>query len=218
MKGSRETAIVRRRYDRIAAIYDLIEGPMERMLAREWRRELWKEARGKILEVGVGTGKNMEFYPERGRNVTAIDISPKMLARAKRRAEIQQCEAKILCADVQNLPFPDNSFDTIISTFVFCSVPDPERGLREIARVCRPGGQALFIEHVRSEKPFVGLLMDLLNPLTRHLMGFNINRRTVQTMERVLGRVEVINLRSNDIFKKIRFTSGNQPCCSGTPK
>lgn len=84
--------------------------------------------------------------------------------------------------DVQALDFPAASFDTAIATFVFCSVPDPVLGLRELARVVRPGGQVLLLEHMRSAGPLAGALMDVLNPLVVRLMGANINRRTVENV------------------------------------
>lgn len=85
--------------------------------------------------------------------------------------------------DVEHLAFADATFDTVLATFVFCSVPDPARGLAEVRRVCRPEGRVVLLEHVRSEHPLLGIMMDLLNPLARYLVGDNINRRTVAAVE-----------------------------------
>lgn len=174
---------VRERYDRLAPFYDWLEYPMERLVFHRLRQLVWQRARGKILEVGVGTGRNMAFYPA-GSEVTAIDISPAMLARAERRARQLGRRVELRLMDVQNLAFADASFDTVLATFVFCSVPDPVAGLKEVRRVCRPDGQVVLLEHVRSEHPAWGKLMDWLNPLAVALLGDNINRRTVDNVKR----------------------------------
>lgn len=173
---------VRERYNRIAPFYDLLEYPMERLLFHRLRRLVWQHAQGKILEVGVGTGRNIAFYPP-GAHVTAIDISPAMLARAERRARQLGRPVELLLMDVQHMTFADASFDTVLATFVFCSVPDPVVGLKEVKRVCRPDGQVVLLEHVRSEHPVWGKLMDWLNPLAVRLIGDNINRRTVDNVK-----------------------------------
>lgn len=192
--------LVRRRYDRIARFYDLLEAPMEHRVAR-WRREIAAELAGRVLEVGVGTGQNVPYYPP-GVEVVAIDISHRMLARAKARFG-DRANVRFAEMDAQRLAFADDTFDTVLATCVFCSVPDPVAGLREIGRVCRPGGRILLIEHVRSEKRLIGPLMDLLNPISLHLWGANINRRTIETIRAAgLDDVRVVDLWS-DIFKRV---------------
>lgn len=171
---SQATRIVRARYNRIAPFYDLLD----RFIPESWRREAVGLARGHVLEVGVGTGRNLSLYPA-GCRVTAIDLSPAMLARARMRASRAPVPVHLLEMDVEHLAFPDRTFDTVLATFVFCSVPDPARGLAEVRRVCRPEGRVVLLEHVRSEHPLLGIMMDLLNPLARYLVGDNINRRTV---------------------------------------
>ncbi len=105
--------------------------------------------------------------------------------------------------DAENLAFPYNSFDCIISTYVFCSVPNPVKGLKELRRVCRPDGKIYFLEHVLSAKPFKKTFMNWLNPLTVGLFGFNINRQTVENIKKAgLTITEEKNLKS-DIFKFI---------------
>lgn len=191
-----QTAATRARYDRIAAVYDWMEWFVERSSFQKWRQRLWSQvSAGKVLEVGVGTGKNMPFYPS-GARVTAIDLSPRMLERAARRAQALGREVELQLMDVQHLEFPDDTFDTAVATFVFCSVPDPVRGLRELGRVVRPGGDIWLLEHVRIDRPPIGTLMDVLNPLVVRVVGANINRRTVENVRRAgLEIVAVENLR-----------------------
>ncbi len=172
----------RARYDRLAPLYDLLEWVPERTRVASWRARLWRRVpAGRVLEVGVGTGKNIPYYPPQA-TVTAIDVSPKMLARAARRAVRLGRDVHFSLMDVQALAFPDAAFDAAIATFVFCSVPDPVQGLRELRRVVRPGGHIYLLEHMRADHPVVGRIMDWLDPLVVRLLGPHINRRTVDTV------------------------------------
>ena len=206
-KEDRQTALTRARYDRIAPIYDTMEWLVETSAFQRWRRNLWSRLpSGQVLEVGVGTGKNMAYYPA-GARVTAIDLSSRMLVRARRRAQSLGLDVDLRVMDVQRLQFPDATFDAAVSTFVFCSVPDPVRGLRELGRVVRPGGDVWLLEHVRIDRPIVGALMDALNPLVVRIMGANINRRTVENVRLAgLQIVQVENVRG-ELVKLIRARS-----------
>ncbi len=197
------TEVTRKRYNRIAPLYDAMEALMERSRFRVWRERLWSQVvPGHILEVGVGTGKNMRYYPA-GATVTAIDLSERMLERARQRAQSMEVNVSLHLMDVQHLTFPDDTFDAAVATFVFCSVPDPVLGLREMARVVRPGGDIWLLEHVRVDKPVIGTLMDLMNPFVVRIVGANINRRTVENVRRAgLEIVSVENL-SDDLVKLI---------------
>ncbi len=189
-----QTEVIRRRYNRTALFYDW----MDRMIKPELRRKVLAHARGKVLEVGVGTGVNLPFYPE-GCTVTAIDFSPGMLAKARQKLHLAKVPVTLLEMDAQQMEFPDNSFDTVVATCVFCSVPDPVQGLREVRRVCRPDGKIILLEHVRSEHKIMGYLMDFFNPVSLHLIGSNINRRTVENV-----RQAGINVTSiEDSFGKL---------------
>jgi len=178
------TRATRARYNRIAAIYDLMEAFIERTAFAAWRQRLWAGVpAGRVLEVGVGTGKNLPYYPA-GAQVTAIDLSERMLERARRRATDLGVRVDLRLMDAQRLAFPAGAFDAAVATFVFCSVPDPVQGLRELGRVVRPGGDIWLLEHMRVDRPVIGPLMDLLNPLVVRMVGANINRRTVENVRR----------------------------------
>ena len=196
------TEKIRSRYDRVSRIYDIMEKPMEAMSMKEWRIGLMKDLKGKVLEVGVGTGKNIEFYPD-NLSITAIDFSPKMLQRARIKKEIFHKKVDLRLMDVEKMEFENESFDTVFTTCVFCSVPNPVKGLKEIGRVCKKDGKIILIEHVRSEQKVLGTLMDLFNPLVVNLYGANINRRTEENVRKAgFSKMQVSNLWK-DVVKKI---------------
>jgi ubiquinone/menaquinone biosynthesis C-methylase UbiE len=195
------TKTIKQRYNRTALYYDW----MDRMINDEFRIKALSYARGKVLEVGVGTGKNLSYYPE-GCQVTGIDFSPGMLARAKKKVHLARVPVTLLEMDAEQMDFPDDTFDTIVATCVFCSVPDPVKGLEEVRRVCKPAGQIILLEHVRSEHPILGALMDLLNPVTLHLVGSNINRRTVDNIRKAGIKPVGIEDRFGKILKLIVAT------------
>lgn len=199
----RATALTQARYDRLAPMYDAMESPIERSLFGELRRMLWSRVgNSRTLEVGVGTGKNMAYYPP-GARVTAVDLSERMLERARRRARRLGVEVELRPMDVQGLEFPDREFDTVVATFVFCSVPAPVEGLRELGRVTRPKGDIWLLEHVRVNRPVVGGLMDAFNPLVVRVMGANINRHTVENVRRAGLRLEGVEAVRGDLVKLI---------------
>lgn len=199
----RETQLTRARYDRIAGIYDRLEKYTETHRFQQWRAVLWSRVRGpRVLEIGVGTGKNFPYY-HHGWQVTAIDLSPRMLEQAKRRAEREHVAVELRAGDAQALQFGDASFDTVVATFVFCSVPEPVQGLREVARVLIPGGQLLLLEHVLSNHAILRPLMRLANPLMVRMSGANINRETVKNVERAGIAVQHVDDLWGDIFKFI---------------
>ncbi len=178
-----ERALVRERYDRIAPLYDLVEAPVEWLFFGAWRRELWAPLTdGTILEVGIGTGKNLPFHPE-GARITGIDFSPGMLARARARAEHLGRNVELIVADAERLPFEANEFDAAVASFVFCSIPDPARALAELARVVRPGGRVVLLEHVLSRRPWLASAMRGLAPVPRVVWGTSIDRDTVSAVE-----------------------------------
>lgn len=136
---------------------------------------------GRVLEVGVGTGKNLPLWPA-GADITAIDLSERMLERARRRARTLGLSPRLERMDVEALELPDDGFDAAVASFVFCSVADPLRGLRELRRVLRPGGRLLLLEHQRSESPLVARVLDILDPLLARIWGAHVNRGTEQNV------------------------------------
>ncbi len=199
---NRETAQARGRYDRNARFYDLMESGMEGRRFTPWRKRLWAEVRGpRVLEMGMGTGKNFPYYPQ-DIQISAIDFSPKMLERARRRAERDGVEVDLSLMDAQHLEFPDDTFDSVVATFVFCSVPDPVQGLRELRRVVKPEGRVLLLEHVRPGG-VAGTAADVLNPLVVRMMGANINRCTVENVGRAGLEIERVENLWRDIVKLI---------------
>ena len=173
-----------RRWNRQARLYDRLTAPMERMLGlvRGRARVFERVAKGRVLEVGAGTGKNLPYYPERA-FVVASDLSPGMLARAVEKARGRSRTVRFVVTDAEDLAFRDGSFDTVLATCVFCTVPDPVRGLREARRVLKDGGEVILLEHMRPGG-FLGKLFDLLDPIASRLMGPHINRRTLDNIRR----------------------------------
>ncbi|WP_018248672.1 class I SAM-dependent methyltransferase [Orenia marismortui] len=188
---SKKTDKIKHRYNRIAPIYDKLEAMMEKGRMGDWRQKLWqqveaiaKEKEGvRLLEAGIGTGKNIPYYPE-DIEVYGVDFSDKMLAEAKKRAEELNVEIKLQEMDIQQLDFPDNYFDIIVTSCVFCSVPAPVQGLKELKRVCKDNGRILMLEHMRSQKEPLGYLMDSMNWISLLTWGANINRETIKNINK----------------------------------
>ena len=176
---------------------------MEGLFFKSWRKKLWAKVDGHhILEVGVGTGKNFDYYPKDAR-ITAIDFSKAMLKQAANKRDRKNIAVDLDQMDIQSLYYADNSFDTVIASFVFCSVPLPLKGLKELYRVCKPGGQVLLLEHVVSSRPVIARLMTLLNPVVVALVGAHINRNTVKNVKACAFSSVRVDERSSDIIKLI---------------
>jgi ubiquinone/menaquinone biosynthesis C-methylase UbiE len=168
-------------YDAVSVRFERVQGPH--------RRRLVGEAAGEVLEVGAGTGLNFPRY-ERARRVVACEPDEAMRARARRRARRARVPVALVAGDAGRLPFADASFDTVVFSLVLCSVPRPEEALAEARRVLRPGGEARFYEHVRSERPGLARWQDLLaRPWRTVNRGCTPNRETVGAVERAGFRV-----------------------------
>lgn len=174
------------KWDKASRTYDLLTWADRRRFAAAKRR-LFSAMSGRCLMVAAGTGTDFEYLPP-GLAITAIDISPGMVARAARRAAAYRGSLQVEVGDVQNLAYADQAFDSVATSCTFCSVPDPVRGLRELHRCLRPGGRLLMFEHMRSRVGALGILQDLMTPLTSRF-GPAMNRDTIGNVSRAGFRV-----------------------------
>jgi len=175
-------------WDRFAPHYDAGLLLLERRLAG-WRQELLAGVHGRVLEVGAGTGANLPHYPP-GTDLVLTEPSARMLGRAQARAAELGRSADIQLAPAQSLPFPDATFDAVVSTLVFCNVPEPAAGLAEIRRVLKPGGRLLMIEHVRPPNPLLAAAFFCLDLFTSRLWGEHLTRETAREVAREGFEVE----------------------------
>lgn len=202
---TQNTRFTKERYNTISNIYNLMEWPFEKLWYREWRKQLWSRIRGpEVLEIGVGTGKNIPYYPE-GVNITAIDLSPGMLRHAKKDlAGRPGTDATLLEMDAQELEFDGESFDDVVATFAFCSIPDPVLALKEALRVTRPGGRLHLLEHMRSRNRVLAAVMKGADAPIHYLTGVHIARQTVRNVKAAGWQTDrVQNLLSGGIFRMI---------------
>ncbi|MET0558300.1 MAG: class I SAM-dependent methyltransferase [Solirubrobacterales bacterium] len=177
-----------------SALYDrALKGTEEAGLLR-LREEVLAEARGRVLEIGAGTGVNLELYPEAVEELVLAEPDPHMARQIQPKLAASRRQARVVEAPAENLPFEDASFDTAVTTLVLCTVPHPEAALAEVARVLKPGGRMLFIEHVRAEDPGLARWQDRLEKPWRFLGdGCHCNRDTVASISAsplTLGSVE----------------------------
>jgi ubiquinone/menaquinone biosynthesis C-methylase UbiE len=191
------------KYNRISPIYELIDLPLELLFFRKWREEALSGLRGKVLEIGIGTGRNLRYYPP-GCFVTGIDNSEGMLEKAREKATNMR-NVNLLLMDAEHMEFPDNSFDYVVITFVLCTIPDPVKALKEMRRVLKPSGELIALEHVHSSYPFIAWFEDLINPFLFFLLGDHTTRHTLKNIEEAGFTIkEAKKLAFKDVFRKIR--------------
>ncbi len=180
-------------YQRIARWYDFLDARFERKRYQPIRPLLFDGLKGRILDAGVGTGCNIPFYPQDAEMV-GIDLSPAMLARATRRREENGRDVALHEMDVMNLSFDDDSFDAVVSTFLFCVLEPAHQlpALKELARVCKPGGELRLLEYSYSKNPRKRFVMKLWAPWVRFAYGAAFDRNTHLYLEEA-GWQEVEN-------------------------
>jgi ubiquinone/menaquinone biosynthesis C-methylase UbiE len=167
-----------------AAGYDTFQATMERNFMAQVREEMLAGASGRVIEIGAGTGVNLEHYPGSIERLVCTEPEEPMAKRLRRKAEASGLDVSVVGAPAEALPFDDDSFDTAVATLVLCTVTDPAGSLRELGRVLRPGGRLIFIEHVRSPEPDLAKWQDRLHPLwVRFGHGCHCNRPTLETIE-----------------------------------
>ena len=168
------------RYERIAPYYDLIDLPFESRRYRALRPLLFRGLSGRLLEAGVGTGRNFPFYPMGVSSVVGIDLSPRMLARAERRRGLSPVPIELRLMDVTSLAFANDTFDAAVSTFLFCVLPDRQQApaLRELGRVVKPGGIIRFLEYVRPRRTLRRIVSKIWEPWVAFAYGASFDRHT----------------------------------------
>jgi len=192
--------LTRRKWDAVSRNFDLLSFADDRR-SGPFKRRLFSTVTGKTLLVAAGTGNDFKFFPP-GLHIVAIDISPKMLERAATKLHTYSGTIELREMDVCALDFPDDSFDTIATVCTFCSVPKPIAGLRELRRVLKPGGRILMFEHVRSAIGPLGLIQDLMTPLSRKV-GPDLNRDTVGNVQKAGFRLRRVENAYLDIERMI---------------
>jgi ubiquinone/menaquinone biosynthesis C-methylase UbiE len=186
-------------WEKRARFYDLFEGSDLRR--GHAKAKLFRRMEGRVLFVAVGTGLDVKHFPP-NLEIVAIDISDEMLRRAAPRGRRYAGNLRLVQGDALNLCFPDDSFDTVVTSCTMCSVPNPRRALDELHRVLRPGGKLLMFEHLRSRNPILGFALDLMTLWTRR-GGTEMNRRTLETVSAANFRITTVESVFLDIILAI---------------
>lgn len=202
MTSVTDTARVRDQYDRTAGGYDRKISFFERVLFRDGREWVCSRAEGEILEIAVGTGRNLPLYPA-GSRITGIELSPAMLEIARRRARDLGVRADLREGDAQALDFADESFDCVVCTLALCTIPDHRRAIDEMRRVLRPGGRLLLLEHVRSPRRRVRAGQRVLDPVFVRLEHDHLLRDPLDHLGAAGFRVEEIERYGLGIVERL---------------
>ena len=192
------------RYQRIAPLYDLLDLPFEHRRYRRIRPDLFQGLSGRVLDAGVGTGRNIPFYPP-GAEVIGIDLSPAMLARAEQRRQALGASVTLQQMDVIGLDFPDGHFDAAVATFLFCVLPEDLQvpALRELGRVVKPGGSIRLLEYVRPHGAVRRVIARLWEPWMAWAYGAGFDRRTEEHVPEAGLHVAESRFVVDDLVKRI---------------
>ncbi|MEH7223428.1 class I SAM-dependent methyltransferase [Bacillus sp. JJ1566] len=193
-------------------LYDLFMKPLEKRKFISIRSHLLSKATGQVLELGSGTGINFPLYRD-VRSVTAIEPNPLMSNRANENKAQAIVPIEIIQADAEKLPFDDNTFDTIVATLVFCTIPDAKKAILEMKRVCKPNGKILMFEHVKMRNPFLSNLQEWLTPAWKKICdGCCLNRETERLVkENGLTIVDITEF-FNGLFITMEIKNNKQEC------
>lgn len=200
---AKESEQVLRVYERIAPFYDLIDLPFEYARYRSLRPLLFAGLTGRILDAGVGTGRNIAHYPS-GAEVIGVDLSAGMLERAERRRTKSAATVHLMQMDLAKLQFADNAFDVAVASFVFCTMPADQRhaALRELSRVVKPGGRVRLLEYAPAKSAFRRGLARVWQPWTEWAFGAKLNH----DLELELSKGGLITTRSRFVTSTIKLT------------
>jgi ubiquinone/menaquinone biosynthesis C-methylase UbiE len=193
---SEETERLKRIYEKQAPRYDRSIAFWEKLLFRDGRQWVCSRAQGEVLEVAIGTGRNLTFYPA-GVRLTGIDLSPAMLERARERAGELGMEVDLREGDAQDLPFPGGSFDTVVCTLSLCNVPDDRRAVAEMKRVLRPGGRLLLLDHIRAASGLGRAVQKALEFVWVRLEGEHLLRRPLEH-----AKAEGLRIEERERYKR----------------
>jgi ubiquinone/menaquinone biosynthesis C-methylase UbiE len=198
---------ISRKYDRFARWYDWVEGVPDVLGLSRLRRRLLRRASGQVLEIAVGTGKNLKFYPE-GCRIIAADFSGEMLNVARKRATKLSLDGSFLLADAEALPFSDKSFDTVVSSLSTCTFANPVAALREMRRVCKSEGKILLLEHGRSDRERLGRFQDRTADRLAKQLGCHWNRESLELVRKAGLKVVEVQRVFFGIFHQIEAEPG----------
>jgi ubiquinone/menaquinone biosynthesis C-methylase UbiE len=203
-----ENERIRRVYDDRAATYDRSLGIGERIMLGRFRQGYGALLRGETIEVGIGSGLNIPFYSAEVTRAAGVDLSREMLRYARERASQLGIPFELVQADAEALPFPDASFDTVAISLALCTIPDPVKALLELARVCRPDGRIVMLEHVRSTSRPLAAVQRALSPLNERAIGCHLDRATFD-LARSLG-FSIDETRSR-LFNSVQLVVARPP-------
>jgi ubiquinone/menaquinone biosynthesis C-methylase UbiE len=202
------TKEISEKYDRFARWFDWVEGIPNVLGVRRLRRRLLQRASGRVLEVAVGTGMNLRYYPATCR-ISAVDVSKEMLSVARRQAAKLSMNVSFSLADAEALPFPDKSFDTVVSSLTTCTFPNPVAALREMARVCRTNGKILLLEHGRSDREWLGRWQDRREDSFAKQLGCHWNREPFELVRKAGLKINAAQRFFFGIFHQIEAAPGS---------
>ncbi|MGH7908327.1 MAG: class I SAM-dependent methyltransferase [Thermodesulfobacteriota bacterium] len=204
-----QTKEIRRIYNKTAHSFNRREWLIEFFVLRHYRKKLVSQAKGKVLEIAIGTGRNPPYYHKEC-EIIGVDSSEKMLEIARSLAHNLGLSVTLLTMDVENLAFKDNTFDTVLCTLSLCTVTNPLQALYEMKRVCKSGGKILLLEHVRSHNQILGKIQDLLTLLTVRKIGCHLNRDTLGDVKKAGLHIDYLESHLTKIIKIIHASFAKQ--------